>query len=194
MSVYNSRGGGGGGPVITELFEVYIDENDASNNRNVDFNSILNALNSGKLVYLKTKDNIDNINYYYLSHLYYESYFKFENFVLGGTSAGFHQYTIHDDNSYNHSSDYISRVDAYIDESVTPPTTTHVIFNTLKNQFNEATPEDCIIVYTKSNGDKYKLPAVKLTATEIMFSIYDPDAARNLSIVVNDQNQYTVIT
>ena len=176
-----------------DIFEVYIDEDDPSNNRNVVYNDILNAVNSGKYVYLKVKDNNGDYVFYSLTEIFSNAV-NFIHTTAGGTAFGFHKYLLLDDDTYSHSSDYVYRTNAYIDESVTPPTTLHLLFSDLKYKFNKGSNEDCIIVYTNSNGDKYKLPAVKLTSTEIIFSVYDPDTARNLSIVVNDQDQYTVIT
>jgi hypothetical protein len=45
---YNGGNGGGGGgtPAITELFEVYIDRNNASNNKNVNYANIVSAINA----------------------------------------------------------------------------------------------------------------------------------------------------
>lgn len=190
---YNGGNGGGGGgtPAITELFEVYIDEDNASNNRNVVYNDILNAVNSGKYVYLVVKGPDGKLvytiqtcdsNYIVFSSLRPEVHY-FAN-----------TYYIDNDNSYSKQSQPLVPSIAVIDESKNPIVFSNINFVNLSNWFQQAFDHEIILRYTKPNGDKYKLRAVKLTSTEISFSVYDIDSARPLSIYINDQNQYTVIT
>lgn len=177
-----------------ELFEVYIDEDDPSKNRNVVYNDILNAVNSGKYVYLVVnrsgEKSVYTIQTCHSSNGIVFSYFN----AAGNHSCVYNTYLISNSNSYSHASNPLVPTPALIDESQSPVVLSYIDFTTLKYWYNKGNDNEIILTYIKSNGDKYKLRAIKLTATEIMFSVYDPDTARNLSIVVNDQNQYTVIT
>lgn len=178
-----------------EIFEVYIDENDASNNKNVNYSNILASINNGKFVYLKVLRSDNTIQYFYYQKL--DTSYNRLIFVSLDPSAWFksYNYYIKNDNTYS-SNDYdLLDYVVVIDERVTPPTSS-AYFTNMKSEYKAQRSNDIILRYFNSNGDYYKLRAVKMNAseTEIMFSIYDPDTARNLSIVVNDQNQYTVIT
>lgn len=178
-----------------ELFEIYIDENNAANNRNVNYSNILASINDGKFVYLKVLRSDNTIQYFYYQKL--DTSYNRLIFVSLDPSAWFksYNYYIKNDNTYS-SNDYdLLDYVVVIDERVTPPTSS-AYFSNMKSEYKAQRSNDIILRYFNSNGDYYKLRAVKMNAseTEIMFSIYDPDTARNLSIVVNDQNQYTVIT
>lgn len=180
-----------------ELFEVYIDENDASNNRNVVYNDIVAALSAGKLVYLKVLD-FSSPNIYTYAFSYHDVGNKELHFTLievfGGCTVV--DYVIKDDNSYSYEKIDPLDLSCGLDESFTPPVKYNFTFSTLKqwyNSGNSLSPQ-IYLRYKNANGDYYKLRAVKLTTTEIMFSVYDPDTARNLSVILNDQDQYTVIT
>lgn len=176
------------------IFEVYIDEDDASNNRNVVYNDILNAVNSGKYVYLVV--NRSGEKYVYTIQTCHSNdgiVFSFFN-AAGIHSCVYNTYLISTSNSYSHASIPLDSTPALIDESQSPVVLSYINFFALKNWYNKPHDNEIILTYINSNGDKYKLRAVKLTTTEIMFSIYDPSTARNLSIIVNDQDQYTVIT
>lgn len=180
----------------SHIFEVYIDEDDASNNRNVIYNDIVSALSAGKLVYLKVLDS--SLNIYAYAFSYHDVGNKELHFTLievfGGCTVV--DYVIKDDNSYSYEKIDPLDLSCGLDESFTPPVKYNFTFSTLKQWYNSgfSLSPQIYLKYKNANGDYYKLRAVKLTATEIMFSVYDPDTARNLSIVLNDQNQYTVIT
>lgn len=178
----------------SSLFEVYIDEDDASNNRNVIYNDILNAVNSGKYVYLVV--NRSGEKYVYtIQTCHSNDGIVFSHFNASGIHyCVYNTYLISNSDSYSHASNPLVSTPALIDESQTPVVLSYINFFTLKNWFNKPNDNEIILTYINSNGDKYKLRAVKLTATEISFSVYDVDTARNLSVVVNDQNQYIVIT
>lgn len=176
------------------IFEVYIDEDDASNNRNVVYNDILNAVNSGKYVYLVVNRSGEK-SVYTIQTCHSNDGIVFSCFNSAGQHfCVYNTYLIANSDSYSHASNPLVPTSALIDESQSPVRLSYINFTALKYWYNRGYDNEIILTYIKSNGDKYKLPAVKLTATEIMFSVYDPDTARNLSIVVNDQDQYTVIT
>ena len=179
-----------------ELFEVYIDENNAANNRNVVYNDIVAAINAGKHVYLKTLDSRNEYHFYDL-HVY-DPNFKSVSFGRSSRSVfqvSIKSYWIDETNSYGSNINTLYINVFKIDESVSPVyISPYFSFASMKDLFNESDFQPVILKYKNSSGNVYKLEAVKLTATEIMFSVYDPDTARNLSIVVNDQDQYTVIT
>lgn len=176
----------------SSLFEVYIDRVDSSNNRNVNYNDIVAAFNSGKIVYVKEHTNVNDRDFVYFIETCDTVNGTVDFHCLGYFETRACRIT--DSNSYSFNDYYLFTETADIDESVTPPNTNNVNFDKLKTVYNKAQQVDIILIYTNSSGNKYKLPAVKLTATEIMFSVYDPDTARNLSVIINDQNQYTVIT
>lgn len=179
-----------------EIFEIYIDENNAANNRNVVYNDIVAAINAGKHVYLKTLDSRNEYHFYDL-HVY-DPAFKSVSFGRSSRSTfqvSIKSYWIDETNSYGSNTNTLYIHVFEIDESVSPVyISPYFSFNKMKDLFNEGEFQPVILKYKNSSGNTYKLEAVKLTATEIMFSVYDPDTARNLSIVVNDQDQYTVIT
>ena len=177
-----------------ELFEVYIDEDNASNNRNVVYNDILNAVNSGKYVYLVVNRSGEK-SVYTIQTCHSSDGIVFSCFNAAGIHhCVYNTYLISNSNSYSHASNPLVPTQALIDESQSPVVLSYINFTDLKYWYNKGYDNEIILTYINSNGYKYKLRAIKLTATEIMFSIYDPDTARNLSIVVNDQDQYTVIT
>lgn len=183
-----------------EIFEVYIDKNDSANNKNVSYSDIVNAINSDKLVYLKILYTDNSVKNFYVEKYdpiakrifftcvhplsQWEGYYTFESQSV----------YINDSNQINEWNYNILNFYCEIDESITPAYKKNIDFHFLFNAFIDQPENDIILYYTNSSGDRYKLRAIKLTATEIMFSVYDPDTARNLSIVVNDQDQYTVIT
>lgn len=180
-----------------ELFEVYIDEYNAANNRNVNYNDIVSALSAGKLVYLKVLD-FSSPNIYTYVFSYHDVGNKDLHFTLievfGGCTVV--DYVIKDDNSYSYKKIDPMDLSCGLDESFTPPVKYNFTFSTLKQWYNsgDSLSPQIYLRYKNANGDYYKLRAVKLTSTQIMFSVYDPDTARNLSIILNDQDQYTVIT
>lgn len=174
-----------------EIFEVYIDEDDPTNNRNIVYNDILNAVNSGKYVYLVAKGPEGNL--VYTIQTCYSNYIVF-SCLRPEVNYFAKTYYIHNDNSYSKQSQPLVPSIAVIDESENPIVLSNINFVNLSNWFRQAFDHEIILRYTKPNGDKYKLRAVKLTSTEISFSVYDIDSARQLSIYINDQNQYTVIT
>lgn len=178
----------------SSIFEVYIDEDNPSNNRNVVYNDILNAVNSGKYVYLVVNRSGEK-SVYTIQTCHSNDGIVFSCFNAAGIHfCVYNTYLISNSNSYSHASNPLVPTPALIDESQSPVVLSYIDFTVLKYWYNRGHDNEIILTYIKSNGDKYKLRAIKLTATEIMFSVYDPDTARNLSIVVNDQNQYTVIT
>lgn len=178
-----------------ELFEVYIDENDAANNRNVNYNGIITSINNGKFVYLKVLRSDNTVQYFYYQNV--DTSYNRLIFVSLDPSAWFksYNYYIKNDNTYSSNNYDLLDYVVVIDERISPPTSS-AYFTNMKSIYKAQRSNDIILRYFNSNGDYYKLRAVKMNAseTEIMFSVYDPDTARNLSIVVNDQNQYTVIT
>lgn len=180
----------------SSIFEVYIDENNAANNRNVVYNDIVAAINAGKHVYLKTLDSRNEYHFYDL-HVY-DPAFKSVSFGRSSRSVfqvSIKSYWIDETNSYGSNINTLYTNVFQIDESVSPVyISPYFSFASMKDLFNKGDFQPVILKYKNSSGNTYKLEAVKLTATEIMFSVYDPDTARNLSIVVNDQDQYTVIT
>lgn len=196
---YNGGNGGGGGgtPAITELFEVYIDENDAANNRNVVYNDIVAALSAGKLVYLKVLDySSSNIYTYVFS--YHDVDNKDLHFTLVEVFGGctIVDYVIKDDNSYSYEEIDPQDLSCGLDESFTPPVKYNFVFSTLKQWYNSgySLAPQIYLKYKDVNGVYYKLRAVKLTTDKIFFSVYDPETSRNLSVILDDQNNYTVIT
>lgn len=178
-----------------ELFEVYIDENNAANNRNVNYNDIIASINNGEFVYLKVLRSDNTVQYFYYQNV--DTSYNRLIFVSLDPSAWFksYNYYIKNDNTYSSNNYDLLDYVVVIDERVSPPTSS-AYFTNMKSEYKAQRSNDIILRYFNSNGDYYKLRAVKMNAseTEIMFSVYDPDTARNLSIVVNDQNQYTVIT
>lgn len=199
---YNGGNGGGGGdtPAITELFEVYIDKNNSANNKNVSYSDIVNAINSDKLVYLKILYTDNSVKNFYVEK--YEPIHKRVIFTCVHPLIrweGYHELesqTVYIDDSNQVSQwDYnILNFFCEIDESVTPVYKKNIDFVFLRDAFIDNPENDIILYYTNSFYDRYKLRAIKLTPTEIMFSVYDPSTARNLSIIVDDNNNYTVIT
>lgn len=178
----------------SSIFEVYIDEDDPSKNRNVVYNDILNAVNSGKYVYLVVNRSGEK-SVYTIQTCHSSDGIVFVCFNAAGIHhCVYNTYLISSSDSYSHASVPLVPTEALIDESQSPVVLSYINFTALKYWYNRGHDNEIILTYINSNGDKYKLRAIKLTATEIMFSIYDPDTARNLSIVVNDQDQYTVIT
>lgn len=179
---------------LESLFEVYIDEDDPSNNRNVVYNDILAAVNSGKYVYLVVNRSGEK-SVYTIQTCHSSNGIVFSCFNAAGIhSCVYNTYLISNSDSYSHFSSPLVPTPALIDESQSPVVLSYIDFTVLKYWYNRGNDNEIILTYINSNGDKYKLRAVKLTSTEISFSVYDVDTARNLSIVVNDQDQYTVIT
>jgi hypothetical protein len=192
---YNGGNGGGGGgtPAITELFEVYIDRNNASNNKNVNYANIVSAINAEKLVYLKILDENSVLITCYLQSVRSD---LGRIYFVGVDSSG--RYTsrnciIYDDNTYGYYTFDILSYHATINESTTPPTSS-TYFNNMKAAFDEQREREVVLKYIDPNSVVYKLRAVKSTATDMTFSIYDPSTASNLSIIVRNDNSYTVIT
>lgn len=179
------------------IFEVYIDENNAANNRNVVYNDIVAALSAGKLVYLKVLD-FSSPNIYTYVFSYHDVGNKELHFTLIEVFDGCTvvDYVIKDDNSYSYEKIDPLDLSCGLNESFTPPVKYNFTFSKLKQWYNSgfSLSPQIYLKYKNANGDYYKLRAVKLTTTEIMFSVYDPDTARNLSIILNDQDQYSVIT
>lgn len=193
---YNGGNGGGGGgtPAITELFEVYIDKNNSANNKNVSYSDIVNSINSEKLVYLKILYTDNSVKNFYFER-YAAGYVIFVCVQWKGMD------TLEYRSIYIDSSNVVSEFDynvlnrfCVIDESSAPIYKKNIDFAFLSNVFVNQPESDIILYYTNSSYDRYKLRAAKLTPTEIMFSVYDPSTSSNLSIIVDDNNNYTVIT
>lgn len=184
-------------PLESSLFEVYIDESNSANDRNVNYNDIVAALSAGKLVYLKVLD-FSSTNIYTYAFSYHDVGNKKLHFTLievfGGCTVV--DYVIEYDNSYSYKKYDPQDLSCGLDESSTPPVKYNFAFSTLKQWYNSgySLAPQIYLNYKNANGAYYKLRAVKLTTTEIMFSVYDPDTARNLSVILNDQDQYTIIT
>ena len=201
--LYNGGNGGGGGtPAITELFEVYIDKNDSANNKNVSYSDIVNAINSDKLVYLKILYTDNSVKNFYVEKYdpiakrifftcvhplsKWEGYYTFESQSV----------YINDSNQINEWNYNILNFYCEIDETITPAYKKNIDFDFLFNAFIYQPENDIILYYTNSSGDRYKLRAIKLTSDNrrILFSGYDQENLNNLTVIVDYQNQYTVIT